>query len=136
MQRDLAMGLMRRAVTVAETQWPEMADANMEVPLDYFTNEEVAAKERALYETSPLALCAATEVANPHDYLVRNAVGRSVLITRDEDGIAHAFLNYCRHRGAAADPGLVIRRDLLKIRGVKSSILARNVLRIGDVFAL
>ena len=100
MQRDLAIGLMRRAITVAETQWPEMADANMEVPLDYFTNEEIAAKERALYETSPLALVASSEIANPHDYLVRNAVGRSVLLTRDEDGIAHAFLNYCRHRGA------------------------------------
>src|SRR4051812_292236 len=99
-QRDLAIGLMRRAITVAETQWPEMADANMEVPLDYFTNEEIAAKERALYETSPLALVASSEIANPHDYLVRNAVGRSVLLTRDEDGIAHAFLNYCRHRGA------------------------------------
>ena len=58
MQRDLAIGLMRRAITVAETQWPEMADANMEVPLDYFTNEEIAAKERAMYETSPLALVA------------------------------------------------------------------------------
>ena len=36
MQRDVAIGLMRRAITIAETQWPEMADATMEVPLDYF----------------------------------------------------------------------------------------------------
>jgi phenylpropionate dioxygenase-like ring-hydroxylating dioxygenase large terminal subunit len=99
-QRDVAVGLMRRAITIAETQWPEMADAPMEVPLDYFSDPAVAAKERELFETSPLALAAATEVSEPNDYLVRNAVGRSVLITRDEDGVAHAFLNYCRHRGA------------------------------------
>jgi hypothetical protein len=43
---------MRRAVTIAESQWPEMADANMEVPLDSFTDEEVAAKEPTLRETS------------------------------------------------------------------------------------
>jgi hypothetical protein len=43
---------------------------------------------------------------------------------------------HCRHRGAAADPGPLIRRALLEIRAVKSSILERNVLRIGDVFAL
>jgi hypothetical protein len=43
---------------------------------------------------------------------------------------------HCRHRGAAADPGPLIRRPLLEIRAVKSSILERNVLRIGDVFAL
>ena len=28
------------------------------------------------------------------------AVGRSILLTRDGEGRAHAFLNYCRHRGA------------------------------------
>ncbi len=43
---------------------------------------------------------------------------------------------HSRHRGAAADPGPLIRRALLDIRAVKSSILERNVLRIGDVFAL
>ena len=91
---------MRRAVTIAEQQWPEMADAPMEVPLDYFVDEEFAAKERELFETSPLALVASSEIAKPNDYIVRNAVGRSVLLTRDEDGVAHAFMNYCRHRGA------------------------------------
>jgi hypothetical protein len=38
--------------------------------------------------------------------------------------------------GATAEPGPLIRRALLDIRAVKSSILERNVLRIGDVFAL
>jgi phenylpropionate dioxygenase-like ring-hydroxylating dioxygenase large terminal subunit len=104
-QRRVAMELMRRAVTVAETQWPEMADAHMAVPLDYFVDEAVAAREKALYETSPLALVAAAEIAEPNDYLVRNAVGRSVLLTRDEHGVAHAFLNYCRHRGAEPAQG-------------------------------
>jgi hypothetical protein len=43
---------------------------------------------------------------------------------------------HSRHRAAAADRGPLIRRALLDIRAVKSSILERNVLRIGDVFAL
>jgi hypothetical protein len=43
---------------------------------------------------------------------------------------------HSRHRGAAADPGPLIRRALLDIRAVKSSILERNSLRIGEVFAL
>jgi phenylpropionate dioxygenase-like ring-hydroxylating dioxygenase large terminal subunit len=43
---------------------------------------------------------AASEIANPNDFIVRNAVGRSILMTRDDDGVAHAFMNYCRHRGA------------------------------------
>ena len=41
-----------------------------------------------------------------------------------------------RHRGAAADPGPLVRSALLDVRAVRSSILERNVRRIGDVFAL
>ena len=41
-----------------------------------------------------------------------------------------------RHRGVAADSGPLIRRALLDTRVVRSSILERNILRIGDVFAL
>lgn len=104
-QPTVAMDLMRRAVAIAERQWPEMADAAMEVPLEYFNDPVLAGRERQLFETSPLALVASNEIAQPHDYVVRNAVGRSVLLTRDEDGHAHAFLNYCRHRGAEPAQG-------------------------------
>ena len=100
MQREAGMDLMRRAVAVGMDEWPEMAGRYMEVPLEYFTDPALFAIERNLYETSPLALIASCEIPNPHDFVVRNAVGRSLLITRDEDGVAHVFLNYCRHRGA------------------------------------
>ena len=65
MQRSVGLDLMRRAVAIAEQQWPEMADAAMEVPLDYFVDEEFAAKERELFETSPLALVAAERDRQP-----------------------------------------------------------------------
>ena len=46
----------------------------------------------------------------PNDYVVRSVLGDSLLITRDQAGKSHVFLNYCRHRGAmpacgAAMPG-------------------------------
>ena len=41
----------------------------------------------------------------PHDYVVRDVLGTSVLLTRDATGEAHAFLNYCRHRGARPAAG-------------------------------
>lgn len=100
MDRAVVVDLVRRAMDVSERQRPEMAPTHLEVPLEYFRSEEWAAKERTLYETSPLALVASSELSAPDDYLVRDAVGRSVLLTRDHDGVAHAFLNYCRHRGA------------------------------------
>jgi len=99
-QRETGIALMRRALAIVEKQWPEMADHHMQVPLEFYNGEDFAARERVLFETQPLALVASREVARPHDYLVRSAVGRSLLITRDADGAAHVFLNYCRHRGA------------------------------------
>lgn len=42
---------------------------------------------------------------------------------------------HSRHRGVATDPGPLIGRALSE-RVVKSSILERNSLRIGDLFAL
>ena len=104
-QHDVGIGLMRRALTLVETQVPELAERFMQVPLDYYSSPELAARERAMFETSPLPLIASTQIGKPHDYFVRNAVGRSILLTRDEDGVAHAFLNYCRHRGAEPAKG-------------------------------
>ncbi|MEN8159920.1 MAG: SRPBCC family protein [Myxococcota bacterium] len=100
MQRDQGVGLVRRALDIVERQTPELADAYLRVPLDCYRSETVAAADRELFETSPLALAASTELARPYDYLARQAVNRSVLLTRDADGVAHAFLNACRHRGA------------------------------------
>ena len=105
MDRADAVSLMRRAVAVGVSQWPEMADRHMEVPLDYFVDPEWFARERSMYERSPLALIASCEIPGPHDFLVRNALGRSLLFTRDEQGVAHAFLNACRHRGAEPAQG-------------------------------
>ena len=100
MQREVGIALMKRALAIMEDQWPEMANAHMQVPLEYYNSQEIAEREREIFETSPLALVAASELSKPNDYLVRTAVGRSILLTRDSEGEAHAFLNYCRHRGA------------------------------------
>ena len=100
MQRETGIELMKRALALVEQQLPEMAECYMEVPLDYYNDPTLARREREIFETQPLALLASSEIAKPHDYVVRSAVDRSILLTRDAEGGAHAFLNYCRHRGA------------------------------------
>jgi hypothetical protein len=50
--------------------------------------------------------------------------------------VVHRHSLHVQHRFGAADPGPVIRRALLDIWAVKSSILERRSLRIGEVFAL
>ena len=58
----------------------------------------------------------------------------TTILVPEEQARCHSL--HSRHRRAAADPGPLIRRASLGFRMVKSSILERNVLRIGDVFAL
>ena len=55
------------------------------------------------------------QVANPGDQRAEQTGAGSVLLTRDGDGVLHAFANTCRHRGhellpcgAAANQGVII----------------------------
>jgi hypothetical protein len=50
--------------------------------------------------------------------------------------VVHRPSLHSRYRFAAADPGPLVRRALLDICAVKSSILERSSLRIGEVLAL
>ena len=97
--------VVERTIRVVEEQAPELAASCMAVPLAYYSEDSFAARERELFMTKPRPVCASTEVPNPDDYLVRISLERSLLVTRDKDGAAHVFLNYCRHRGAEPAKG-------------------------------
>src|SRR4029077_1076547 len=55
--------------------------------------------------TAPLAMTASCGIREPGDYEVRDLLDTSVLVVRGQDGVARAFLNYCRHRGAKPASG-------------------------------
>ena len=97
--------VLERTISTVENQSPELAASCMTVPLAYYRDDVFAARERALFMASPRPVVAASEIPNPNDYLVRMSMDRSLLITRDRDGAAHVFLNYCRHRGAEPASG-------------------------------
>jgi phenylpropionate dioxygenase-like ring-hydroxylating dioxygenase large terminal subunit len=49
----------------------------------------------------PLAVAAASSLKNPGDWLAKSVHGAPVLLSRDAKGVLRAFVNVCRHRGAA-----------------------------------
>lgn len=97
--------LTARARAVAKAGTTEMAPHLLRVPLSYYRDAALAAREHRLLRVTPLALAQTAQLAAPHDYLVRSVLGTSVLLTRGADGVARAFLNYCRHRGAKPAEG-------------------------------
>lgn len=98
--------LVARARALVESGTTDMADGLLEVPLWYYRNDDLFERERSeLLATTPLALAPSCRLPAPHDFLVRDVLGTSVLLTRDAEGGAHAFLNYCRHRGAKPAEG-------------------------------
>jgi choline monooxygenase len=96
---------LARAIEIVETCMPDLAERCMQVPLAYYRDPDQHERERQLFLTQPRPIVAASEIQLPDDYLVRTSMGLSLLATRDGDGKAHVFLNYCRHRGAEPAQG-------------------------------
>ncbi len=71
------------------------------VPAKAYTDPDQWAREMDLiFKRVPLMLALSCELPEPGSYKAMDAMGLPVLITRDKQGNAHAFLNVCAHRGA------------------------------------
>jgi phenylpropionate dioxygenase-like ring-hydroxylating dioxygenase large terminal subunit len=88
-----------RVLSMAEKEQGDQAsDSHRLRPADYL-DDDLLAKEKAMFRRMPLILGHSSEIEKPGDFVVRELEGRSWIIVRGKDNIARAFLNYCQHRG-------------------------------------
>jgi phenylpropionate dioxygenase-like ring-hydroxylating dioxygenase large terminal subunit len=92
--------MVKRLRALVDAKTTEMADTVLRVPLAFYRDPALLARERDLIMSTPLALVPTARLPRPNDYIVRDVLGTSILVARAADGTARAFLNYCRHRGA------------------------------------
>lgn len=78
---------------VAEGEWRE--------PVANYLDEQRFSAESALLRATPAPFCPSAALPEPGSYISRLAAGTPIVVTRDHDGSVHAFVNVCRHRGAA-----------------------------------
>ncbi|MBF4162482.1 aromatic ring-hydroxylating oxygenase subunit alpha [Nocardioides acrostichi] len=102
--------LTRRTRALVDAKTTEYATDMLEVPLSYYRDQGVFERELSLLRSTPLALAMSAQIKEPHSFATRTVLGTHLLFTRDADGAAHVFLNYCRHRGARPAEGAGVSR--------------------------
>ena len=85
---------------------------------------EIAAKEwDLLFQNHPQLIGLSGDLPEPCSFLTFDDFGTPVLATRDREGVFHAFLNACRHRGV---------RVAQDVRGKKTSFPALFTLELRE----
>lgn len=69
----------------------------------YHDPDHLELEQKRLFDSFPLIIGRADQIAHANDFLTHDLTGRSLLVTRGADGTIRAFHNVCRHRGARVE---------------------------------
>lgn len=95
------LSLARRALAHLLAKTTDQAPAPMPMPIAAYLDPERYQHEiERVFRRNPLALALSIELPQPKTWRAMNILGVPVLIARGDDGVARAFINACRHRGA------------------------------------
>ncbi len=104
MDRNLEIALLSDCLQRTQANRPVMSDDETLVPVSAYLDEERFAQERELVFRRALNVIAhGSQIASPGDFITRDLLGTPVILVRDRDGVAKAFVNVCRHRGATVE---------------------------------
>ncbi len=66
----------------------------------YLSEQRFKAEQDHIFLDQPLVACLSQDIPEPNTAVLFDAAGPSIIVSRDKDGNACAFLNMCTHRGA------------------------------------
>lgn len=101
MRRAEYINLVERLLVHIHNDTTDSAPSIGRVPVANYTNPDRWQREmNNIFRRVPLMLAFSFEIAEAGTFKTMNVVETPVLISRDKDGMARAFLNVCLHRGA------------------------------------
>ncbi|MFV8048747.1 aromatic ring-hydroxylating oxygenase subunit alpha [Mycobacterium sp. 48b] len=104
-QLPFVRSMTRRVLDHFDGKSLDIADDVVIVPADVFTGAQRHTAERAMMRRVPHVVAWGGEIAAPGDYTTKDVMGTPLLLVRDKDGSARAFVNVCAHRGAQVAQG-------------------------------
>ena len=107
MDRAHRIAIVKRVLDMVEKDELDYAHEDAwEVDIGRFTDKERFLKEKEeFFQKRPQLLAYTADLPEPGDYYATEIAGKPVLLVRDKEGKAHAFLNACRHRGVKLAEG-------------------------------
>ena len=101
MDRHTELELIREVVGLAEQNATHLDTHIAHSPISRYASPERFEREMAMiFRRRPVVAAHSSELEGAHAFVARDFLGLPLLLTRDADGVVHAFLNVCRHRGA------------------------------------
>jgi phenylpropionate dioxygenase-like ring-hydroxylating dioxygenase large terminal subunit len=92
--------LLERVEQLVSSGRPQMVEQTARIPAEnYYSPERLALERQNVFSKFPLLVGFSSQIPNPGDFLTHDRAGVPLLLTRDREGVLHAFLNVCRHRG-------------------------------------
>jgi choline monooxygenase len=99
-ERQEEVAIIEQALALMEANKSYMEGAVATVPVERYTCPERLARERdVLFRRFPIVVGFSSQLGERGSFITHNHTGVPILVTRDEQGGLHAFVNRCRHRG-------------------------------------
>jgi carnitine monooxygenase subunit len=100
-RKTMARESLRRMVALVAAGITDRAQGPLPLHKGVYTDPARFEAERTkLFLGEPIVAGLSADIRAPGDFLVFDAAGPSIIVSRGKDGIARAFLNMCTHRGA------------------------------------
>ena len=107
MQADRQRKLLERLRQHLANNTTDTSTYSLQVPASHYVSDDQAAVEiDKMFKQRPLLVALTPHIPNPGDYLAHDVLDTGVLLVRDRQGVARAYLNACRHRGARLADGM------------------------------
>lgn len=101
--RAFELDLGDRLMKLATGGIPPASEPSARLPTGIYTSPGRLLDERRAMARRPAAAVSSSEIATPGDFVTLRLGDVGVIVTRDQQGQAHALVNVCAHRGSTVE---------------------------------